>query len=231
MGNYGRGKIDVAFIVAQLIERDSLIFNENDVELFIDGGDCYYELELNAAGTIYEVLFVWQDGLQVSSRFDAPEFNPLARHALTFGDDLDRQPKSFWNGTHPRGFRWAYRDFDLPGLRTAVRVDGKINDDQHIDRGWTAELALPWSGLRAVAGDRDCPPRDGDFWRMFLGRFQKLEFGGVELLPHPCWCWTPHRVYDTHRPELWTSIRFTLSAFSSANERGFLQQTVQRPLA
>jgi hypothetical protein len=26
---------------------------ENDVEVFIDGGDCYYEFEINARGTIY----------------------------------------------------------------------------------------------------------------------------------------------------------------------------------
>ena len=38
---------------AALTERDSLIFLENDLELFIDGGDSYYELELNALNTIY----------------------------------------------------------------------------------------------------------------------------------------------------------------------------------
>src|SRR6185437_12239411 len=31
------------FVKASLTERDSLIFLDNDLELFIDGGDCYYE--------------------------------------------------------------------------------------------------------------------------------------------------------------------------------------------
>ncbi len=41
--------------------RDSLVFLDNDLEVFIDGGDCYYELELNALNTIYEVFFSWKD--------------------------------------------------------------------------------------------------------------------------------------------------------------------------
>ena len=36
-------------------------FLESDLEVFIDGGDCYYELEVNAANTVYEVFFIWKD--------------------------------------------------------------------------------------------------------------------------------------------------------------------------
>ena len=39
---------------ATLSERDSFIWNDNDVELFVAGDDCYYELEINAFGTVYE---------------------------------------------------------------------------------------------------------------------------------------------------------------------------------
>ena len=46
------------FVEARLTERDSIIFLENDLEVLIDGGDCYYELEVNAANTIYEVFFI-----------------------------------------------------------------------------------------------------------------------------------------------------------------------------
>ena len=41
------------FVEAHLTERDSIVFLENDLEVFIDGGDCYYELEVNAANTVY----------------------------------------------------------------------------------------------------------------------------------------------------------------------------------
>ena len=48
--------IDEPFVEAQMTERDDLIYNENDVELFIAGADAYYELQVNARGTIYEAL-------------------------------------------------------------------------------------------------------------------------------------------------------------------------------
>lgn len=54
-------KVEEPFLEAKLTERDSIIFLENDIEVFVDGGDCYYELEVNAANTIYEVFFIWKD--------------------------------------------------------------------------------------------------------------------------------------------------------------------------
>ncbi len=53
-------EVEEPFVEAKLTERDSIIFLENDLEVFIDGGDCYYELEVNAANTIYEVFFIWK---------------------------------------------------------------------------------------------------------------------------------------------------------------------------
>jgi hypothetical protein len=44
-------KAEEPFVEAKLTEKDSIIFLENDLEVFIDGGDCYYELEINAANT------------------------------------------------------------------------------------------------------------------------------------------------------------------------------------
>lgn len=190
---------------ARLTERDSLIFLENDVELFIDGGDCYYEFEVNALGTIYEVFFIWQD---TYPRF-AGEFDVFEQQALSFGGDYDRTGETFWRGTHPRGLRWAFRHWDFPGLQCKVTLDGALNDPEVVSRGWRADVALPWSGMRLLANGRPLPPAGGDEWRFFLGRFQKLVFNGREVQPHPAWCWTPHGVYDTHRPECWTPVRFS----------------------
>ena len=46
---------------ATLTERDAPIYQNNDVELFIAGKDGYYEFEINSFGTIYEVLFIWNE--------------------------------------------------------------------------------------------------------------------------------------------------------------------------
>ena len=74
---------------ASLRERDSFVWNDNDVELFIAGDDCYYELEINAFGTVYEAFFVWQDALVRGSRFARGGFDPLGRNVDMLGGFQD----------------------------------------------------------------------------------------------------------------------------------------------
>jgi hypothetical protein len=201
--------LEEPFVEAQLKERDSLIFLENDVEVFIDGGDCYYEFEINALGTIYEVFFIWQDAYTRGSKFDVPEFDLLGRKALSFGGNYDRTGEHFWWGTHPRKARWAFVDWDMPGLRSAVHVDGVINERAVIDKGWTVELAFPWAGMGWLADGRPLPPQDGDVWSLFFGRFEKLEVAGARPEPQPAWCWNKHGTLDTHMPERFTRVHFS----------------------
>jgi hypothetical protein len=197
------------FVRATQKERDSIVFLENDLEVFIDGGDCYYELEINALNTIYEVFFIWRDAYQKGGKFDVPEFDVLDPLAMTFGGDYDRTGETFWRGRHPRGLRWAFLNWDMPGLRTAVKVDGKINDDTTVDKGWTVEIAIPWRSMNWLANGRSLPPEEGDTWRLFFGRFQRLAPSGQEIQPHPAWVWNKHGVYDTHIPECFPFIHFT----------------------
>jgi hypothetical protein len=192
---------------AHLTQRDATIFQESDVEVFIDGGDAYYEFEINALGTIYEVFFIWRDAYTRGSRFDVPAFDLFK--AFSFGGNFDRDAQSFWHGTHPRGLRWAFLDYDFPGLRSAVHVDGILNQET---RGWTVELAFPWSGMTWLANGRAVPPQPGDVWRMFFGRFQKLMTSGQELNPHPAWVLSKHGEYDTHQPDCWPLVEFSGTA-------------------
>ena len=201
--------VEEPFVEARLTERDALIFMENDVEVFIDGGDCYYEFEINALGTIYEVFFIWRDAYRRGGRFDVPEFDLLTHKALSFAGNYDRDGATFWWGTHSRGARWAFLDWDFPGLRSGVSVDGVINDRSTVDRGWTVELAFPWAGMQWLADGRALPPNNGDEWSMFFGRFQKLEVAGTRPQPQPAWCWNKHGVLDTHLPECFTRVQFS----------------------
>lgn len=196
------------FVEAKLTERDSIIFLENDLELFIDGGDCYYELEVNAAGTIYEVFFIWRDAFTKGSRFDIPLFDVHHPQAYTFGGDYDRVGATFWKGSHPRGIRWAFTHFDMPGLQVATTIDGTLNDNSDIDKGWSLEIAIPWKSLELLANGKNIPPANGDVWTMFLGRFQKLMAGGKEVSPHPAMALNSHGIYDTHLPDKWSKIEF-----------------------
>ena len=190
---------------AKLTERDSLVWTENDLEVFIGGEDCYYEFEINARGTVYEVFYVWQDALKKGSRFDLPEFDLRGRRVDVLGGFQD----ALRYGKHPRGARWAFMDWDLAGLRTAVRVRGTLNDPSDVDDGWTAEIAFPWSGLKHLAGRRPLPPRDGDVWRLDFSRFELLKNGGVPVEPHPGWALNKHGVYDSHIPECFSYVHFS----------------------
>ncbi|SFQ37742.1 carbohydrate-binding family 9-like protein [Parafilimonas terrae] len=197
------------YVAATITERDGIIFRENDLEVFIDGGDCYYELEINALNTVYEVFFIWKDAYKKGGKFDVPAFDVYKEKAYTFGGNDDRQEDSFWTGRHPRGVKWAFLDYDMEGLQTAVQIDGKINDPNHADKGWTLEIAIPWKSMHWLANGRSLPPAEGDTWRIFFGRFQKLISGGKEIQPHPAWAFNKHGVSDTHVPECFTFVHFT----------------------
>lgn len=190
---------------ATLSERDSFIWNDNDVELFVAGDDCYYELEINALGTVYEALFVWQDALVRGSRLERAGFDPLSRNVDMLGGFQDA---SRW-GKHPRGRRYAFLDFDLAGLETAVRVDGTLNDPSTTDRGWTVEMALPWTSLAVLFDGRALPPREGEILRCDFSRFEALRVHGRPLPENPGSSLNPHGVYDSHVPESFSVVHFT----------------------
>lgn len=189
---------------ASLTERDSFIWFDNDVEVFLDGEDCYYELEINAYNTVYEVFFIYQDALRRESRFDTPEFDLLRRNVdvLSGFQDYTRF------GKHHRGKRWAFMDYDFPGLKTAVQVQGKINDPSHIDKGWTVEIAFPWEGISKLFPSRKFPPAPGDQLRAAFFRFEALRYHGKSSGESIGWALNEHGVYDSHIPENFSCLHF-----------------------
>lgn len=190
---------------ATLTERDSFIWFDNDVEVFLGGDDCYYEFEINALGTIYEVFFIYQDALKRGSRFDRPEFDLYSRNVDVLGGFQDASRI----GKHPRGKRWAFMDWDFPGLQSAVQVDGVINDSAHIDKGWTVELAFPWSGMASLFARQTLPPKEGDTLRASFSRFEALRYHGRTVAESPGWALNAHGVYDSHIPECFSYLHFS----------------------
>lgn len=186
-------------VTATHTKRDALIYQDNDVEFFIAGTDGYYEFEINSFGTIYEVFFFWLDAYEKKGYHSLAEFKRDAPGAKLF------------NGVgyhHPRGGRIGFWKWDMPGLRSAVQVNGSINNDKDKDKGWTVELAIPWTSLKLLAdGDgRVIPPLQGDVWRMDFSRFNikkwhENDAGG--------WAWSSHGVWDSHVPECFTYIEFS----------------------
>jgi hypothetical protein len=204
--------VEEPHVKATLTQYGSPIYENNDVEFFIAGQDCYYEFEINALNTVYEAFFIWEEAYEKGGFAEAPEFqrnNPKVKP---------------FNGVgfthHPRGLRlgsWAWR---FPGLQTAVQVQGTLNRDEDTDWGWTVELAFPWVGMKwlARAENRALPPKEGDVWRMDFSRFNQYK------APPPAkdsggWFWSPHGVWDSHIPECFPYIRFSTKDVKTATAK------------
>ncbi len=186
---------------ATYTEHDSMICEENNVEVFIAGEDTYYEFELNPLGTIMERFYVWQNAYAEAGYGTIPEFD------LQGTNLVDTLGGTKTGHAHPRGRRWVFREWDMPGMKWAVHVDGTINDPSDRDRGWTAEIAFPWQGLKHLADGRSLPAREGDTWRMDFSRFQWIDEGGYKTCPG--WAWNSHGIYDSHIPDRFSVIHFT----------------------
>lgn len=167
-----------------LTEHDSVIFMDNDFEVFIDpdaDNHNYYEIEINALNTVWDLRLVkpYRDG--------GPALN----------------------------------EWEIPGLRTAVHIDGTLNDPSDTDRGWGVELAIPWDVLREYA-NRPSPPNNGDQWRVNFSRVEwdvevvNGKYHKIPDRPEHNWVWSPQGVVDMHRPEKWGIVQFTTDAPGTA---------------
>lgn len=192
---------------ASMKNQGDLLWFDNDIEVFIDGGDTYYELQVNAYNTIYEAFYIWRDAYKQNPLFRKEKcFDVIEQDARVFGGNHDRKGLHFWNGSHPRGNRWAFLNWHMEGLETAVHVDGFLNDDKNTSKAVYYEIKMPWRSMKWLALEKSLPPKDGDVWKIFLARYENLRINGtVEAVG---WSLDPIGSDDNHRPELFTPIVF-----------------------
>ena len=111
----------------------------------------------------------------------------------------------------------AVNEWEIPGLKTAVHVEGTLNDPRDKDKFWSVEFAIPWKALAEYA-HRPSPPHDGDQWRINFSRVEwqhELEGGKYRKVPNTKednWVWSPQGVIDMHRPESWGIVQFSTKA-------------------
>lgn len=192
-------RVEEPFVHAKFTNHNDFIYQDNDVECFIAGPDAYYEFEINAFNTCYEVYFAWTNtfaraGLERHPEFQGAKLVPFNGVGLT---------------NHPRGGRVGNFEAALPGLLKATHIDGTVNDDSDRDRGWTVELAFPWTSLKWLATDgRALPPKSGDVWRMDFSRFNTYK-EAPPAQDSGGWFWTRHGIWDSHIPELFVKVSFS----------------------
>ena len=114
----------------------------------------------------------------------------------------------------------AISAWDIRGLRSAVAVDGTINDPADADGGWTVELAIPWHAITETAPGRR-RPQPGDQWRVNFSRVDwnmEISDGTYRKVTDPAtgrpvpehnWVWSPQGAVNMHMPERWGFVQFS----------------------
>jgi hypothetical protein len=118
----------------------------------------------------------------------------------------------FLNRPYRQGGK-ADNSWDIPGLQSAVWINGTLNDTADRDHGWTVELALPWRAFssRAVVAK----PGVGDEWRINFSRVEwqyrvtAKRYEKVSGVPEDNWVWSPQGVVNMHVPERWGYVRLS----------------------
>lgn len=111
-------------------------------------------------------------------------------------------------------FHW-----NLDDMKTAVKVDGTINDPSDTDKKWMVEMAIPLRPLIELKNDKRQPIKEGDQWRLNFSRvewdydldgdtYSRKKVDG-KLLPEYNWVWSNQTMINMHAPEMWGVIQFT----------------------
>ena len=181
---------------ATLREHDSIIYHDNDFEVFVDANATthfYKEFEMNAFNTTWMLMMnkpYGDGGFENSTRVD---------------------PKGGWTMEPP--------------LRCAAQVlpEEALNHPSTKGRHWTAEVALPLAELVQETGAQ--LPKPGTFWRIGFSRVEwhlkvNSSTGAYEKSPscQSCptpggphednWVWSPQYEIAMHLPERWGILQF-----------------------
>lgn len=109
--------------------------------------------------------------------------------------------------------------WNTPGLKSAVFVDGTINNPADTDKSWTVEMAIPFSALRLGVSTQI--PKDNDLWRIDFSRVQwqteisdgiykrKKDAVSGRIIPEDNWVWSATGLINMHFPERWGMLQFS----------------------
>ena len=178
---YFFAKLEEPHVWGTLKQRDTVVFYNNDFEIFIDpDGDThnYMEFEMNALNTVWDLFLT----------------KPYRNH----GKVLD--------------------SWDIQGIKTAVHVDGTLNDPSDKDKSWSVEIAIPWEVLKEANAHNNIPVKE--FWRIGFsrvnwqydlkdGRYSRKKKKNGDFHHENNWVWSPQWVVNMHEPEKWGYVYFS----------------------
>ncbi len=114
----------------------------------------------------------------------------------------------------------AMINWNVENLKSAVKVQGTLNNPNDIDEGWTVEMAIPFKSI-SLGNDVNLP-KEGSLWRINFsrvewdtkaadGKYVKLKGEDGKNRPEHNWVWSPQGVINMHYLERWGYLQFTKS--------------------
>jgi hypothetical protein len=194
---YIGAELEETDIWATLTQRDSIIFYDNDFEVFIDPSGSthlYYELEMNAVGTPWDLLLVkpYRDG---GPAFHAWDIQGLK--AKVFGDGTVNQPgDKDKNWSVEIALPWKVLKECAPGKKPPFAGDqwrvnfSRVEYRVEVKDGQYSKVADPTMG---------------------------------KPLPEDNWVWAPTGLINIHYPEMWGFVQFSDQAVGEGKDRFMLR--------
>jgi len=110
-------------------------------------------------------------------------------------------------------------EWDIKDFKSAVNINGTLNDPSDQDTSWSVEMAIPLQSIASLKDRRYPIPKDGSHWRMNFsrvhwdhdlvdGKYQRKHVDG-KLLAEYNWVWSKQKVINMHEPEKWAYVQFS----------------------
>jgi hypothetical protein len=186
---------------ATLTARDSVIFQDNDFEAFIDpDGDthAYYELEVNALNTVWDLMLVqpYRDGGPALHAWDIAGL----RSAVDVRGTINRAGDRDQGWTVELALPWTILSEAAPGRR-APR-DGET---------WRVNFSRVQWQTDAVEGKY----------------VKRANAATGKPVPEDNWVWSPQGAINMHMPERWGFVQFS-TALAGARDVPFVEDPNER---
>ncbi|MDO4228288.1 MAG: carbohydrate-binding family 9-like protein [Capnocytophaga sp.] len=178
---YFYAKMEEPHVWATLKERDTVIFHNNDFEIFLDPDNDshnYYEFEINALNTVWD-LFLTKPYRETNKILDGWDINGLKSAVYVSGTlNNSSDTDDFWSVEI--AIPWA-----------AMREAHKQNNIP-TNKFWRVNFSR-------VHWDFDLTD----------GRYNKKKGADGKYLPEYNWVWSPQWKISMHEPELWGYVYFS----------------------
>lgn len=109
-------------------------------------------------------------------------------------------------------------DWTATGMKSAISINGTLNNSKDTDKSWIVEMAIPWDVFKTSYFKKNIPK--DTFWRVNFsrvnwafqltdGKYERKKDANGKLLPEYNWVWSPQGVINMHEPEKWGYVYFS----------------------